>query len=356
VSIVRPFPARVVRQDWPGRAVTAITDSLDATGADPPRVAADPAAYDEAAAALYVYRQGRDGASHTGVVCEVAIEAFADGRVRGHEAVHPPRVEALVRHLATTTAPPALVTLLHRAGAAFTQTLEAALRTPPILDFPGPGGLQQTVWRVADGPAAAAVSEELAAAEHYIADGHHRVAASLEQWRLAGKPEGEGLLCVVHAMDDLRLSAFHRRVGGPVDPAGLFGLLTPGFRVRAVPEPPAPTLGSFGLYVGNSWFHVHYEGSRGDGPSGLDAAVLQAQVLERLDRLPPGPSYAVEIAPARTSVDELVQRCDADGGALFTLAPPPLEALTRLADAGEVMPPKTTYFEPKPCAGIFLRP
>jgi len=77
--------------------------------------------------------------------------------------------------------------------------------------------------------------------------------------------------------------------------------------------------------------------------------VLQAQVLDRLDQ-------PVEIAPARTPVDELTRRCDSDGGVLFTLAPPPLEALTRLADAGGVMPPKTTYFEPKPCAGIFRRP
>jgi uncharacterized protein (DUF1015 family) len=356
VSIVRPFPARVVHQDWARRAVTAMSDSLDETGTDPVRVAIDPAAYDESATALYVYRQRRDGASHTGVVCEVAIQAFVDGRVRGHEAVHTRRVEAMVRHHATTTAPLALVTLLHRAGAAFTRTLDATRRTPPILDFAGPGGLQQTVWRVAEGPATATVTEELAAADHYIADGHHRVAAALEEWRLGGKPAEAGLLCVVHPMDDLRLSAFHRRVIGPVDPVDLFGLLTPGFQVRAVPEPPAPTLGSFGLYVGRSWFEVRYQGSRGDGPSGLDVAVLQARVLERLVRLRPGPSYTVEIAPARTSVDELTQRCDADGGALFTLAPPPLEALTRLADAGEVMPPKTTYFEPKPCAGIFLRP
>jgi len=73
------------------------------------------------------------------------------------------------------------------------------------------------------------------------------------------------------------------------------------------------------------------------------------QILDRL-------GHNVEIAPARTLVDELTRRCDADGGALFTLAPPPLATLTKLADADEVMPPKTTYFEPKPCAGIFLRP
>ena len=77
--------------------------------------------------------------------------------------------------------------------------------------------------------------------------------------------------------------------------------------------------------------------------------LLQRAVLDRA-------GHRVEIAPAKTPLEELTRRCDSDEGALFTLAPPPLAALTRLADAGEVMPPKTTYFEPKPCAGIFRRP
>jgi len=354
VSSVRPFPARIVRQEWAPRVVTRMSDLLDETGAV--RVPIDPAAYDASEAALYVYRQRRNGGSHTGVVCEVAIQSFADGRVRGHEAVHPTRVEAMLRHQASATSPPALVTLLHSAGEAFTRTLDATLRRPPILDFAGPAGHRQTLWRVDEGLVTETVTKELAEAEFYIADGHHRVAAALDAWRLGGQPAGAGLLCVVHSMDDLRLSAFHRRVTGPVDQAELIGLLTPGFQVEAVPEPPAPALGALGLYVGRGWYDVRYRGGRGAGPSGLDVAVLESQVLERLVRIPHGPSYAVEIAPARTPVDELTQRCDADGGALFTLAPPPLDALTSLADAGEVMPPKTTYFEPKPCAGIFLRP
>ena len=353
--MVRPFPARVVRQDRARGLVTAMSDPLERAGPGPVAVAPDPAAYDESAAALYVYRQGGDGTAHTGLVCEVAMQAFVDGRVRGHEAVQPQRVEALVRHHAATDDPPALVALLHRPGWAFTRTLDGTCRTPPILDVAGPG-LRQTLWRVADGQATAAVTEELTAAVHYVADGHHRVAAGIEEWRLAGKPPDAGLLCVVHPMDGLRLSAFHRRVTGPVTRAELLDLLTPWVRVRAVSAPPAPTVGSFGLYVGGDWFDVTHPGAPGAGRADLDVAVLQARVLERLHGPGPGPPRPVEIAPALTSLQELTRRCDVDGGALFTLAPPPLEALTTLADAGEVMPPKTTYFAPKPCTGIFLRP
>jgi len=333
-----------------------MSDPLDETGTDLTGTAVDPDAYDDSAAAFYVYRQRDNDGTHTGVVCDVGVRAFLDGRVRGHEAVHPQRVAALIRHHATTTGPPALVALLHRAGPAFLGALEATRQDEPILDFDGPRGIRQTVWRMVAGPATSAMTDELAAAELYIADGHHRVAAALEDWRLAGKPREAGLLCVVHPMDDLRLSAFHRRVPGPVDRAQLIALLTDGFHVKAVSQSPAPMPGSFGLYVGRSWYRLTYQGDRAHGPAELDVAVLEAELAQRLHRSTPSPAYTVEIAPAQTPIDQLAQWCDADGGALFTLAPPPLEVITDMADVGEVMPPKTTYFAPKPCTGIFLRP
>ena len=347
---VRAFPARVVRQDAARRTVLALTDQLDEELVE---VALDADAFDESKPALYVYGQHDEEGSYTGVVCEVGVEAFQGGRVRGHEAVQPQRVEALIRHHVTTDGPPALVTLLHRAGPAYLEAVGAAARTEPILDFDGPRDVRQTVWRMPD-VSAGAVTEELAAAELYIADGHHRVTAALEEWRMAGKPGGTGLLCVIHPMHDLRVSAFHRRLTGPVEATELDALLTADFEVRTVDGPPVPTPGSFGMYVARRWCHLTYRGARGSGPAGLDVAVLEA-TFDRAADHERGPSYTLEIAPAQSTVDELTQWCDSDGGALFTLAPPPLEVVTGLADLGEVMPPKTTYFAPKPCAGIFLR-
>ena len=345
---VRLFPARVVRPEWARRTVTAMSESLHESGVDLYRVAVDDDAYDGSGVALYVYRQSHGSATHIGVVCDISVQAIADGRVRGHEAVYAPRVDALVWHHTTTTAPPALVTLLHRAGPEFTRTIEEVQQTQPILDFVGPRGLQQTVWRLAEGDTTALI-EELGAADFYIADGHHRVAARLEEWRLAGKPADAGLLGVVHPMDGLRLSAFHRRLSGPVDAKVLLGLLTGDFEVRAVAGQPTPRPGSIGLYVEGRWYDVTYLVERPAGAAGLDVAILQ-RVLDRLTG-----AGAVETVPSGTSVVELMRRCDVDAGALFTLAPPEIEALSEVADAGEVMPPKTTYFEPKPAAGIFLR-
>jgi uncharacterized protein (DUF1015 family) len=155
-------------------------------------------------------------------------------------------------------------------------------------------------------------------------------------------------------MDGLLLSAFHRRISGPIDPARLLALLADGFEVEQVEGPPSPAVGSMGLYVASQWYDVRLTVARSPGVAGLDATILQTLVLDRLDPAPPGRVRTIDLVPSTGSLDELVSRCDVDRGAMFTLAPPPPESLIEVADAGEVMPPKTTYFEPKPAAGIFL--
>lgn len=352
---VRAFPARVVRQDHARHMVTAMTDSQDDSGVDLYGVAVDPAAYAESTPSLYVYRQARDGATYTGIVCDVAVEAIADNRIRGHEAVHQLRVDALVWHHARSDGPPALAMLLHREGPTFVRALAEAQASEPLLDFAGPEGYRQTVWRIEDAATTHALAEELSATELYIADGHHRTAAALEEWRVAGKPPEAGLLCLVLAMDGLSLSAFHRRVSGPVDREGLLALVSEGFAVRECDAVPEPTVGTVGLYVDRRWYALDLTAPRPPGVDGLDATLLQTWVLDRLPSAPPGRVRTVDSFPASTALAELVARCDVDRGALFTLAPPPPESLTEVADAGQVMPPKTTFFEPKPAAGIFLR-
>jgi uncharacterized protein (DUF1015 family) len=355
MTVVRPFRSRIVREERAADVVTPMFESAEATIPDPGQRSVDVGAYDELSTAVYVYRQRRGQDSHVGVVCDVQAEAFVNGQVRGHESIQPDRVEALVHHFATSPDRAELVALLHRAGPVFVRTIAETCSTPPTLRFTDHDGLEQTVWRVPEGSPTVALSQELSNAGHYIADGHHRVAARLALWQLAGKPPEAGLLCVVYPMDGLHVSAFHRRVTGPVDSARLLALLATEFEVRAVAGPAAAP-GCLGVYVGRHWFDATFEGVRREGSGGLDIAILHDQVLEPGFGTWADSTSSVEIAAARTSLAELTQRCDEDGGALFTLAPPPIGVLTGLADRGEVMPAKTTYFEPKPYAGIFLRP
>ena len=345
---VRPFEARVVRQEWAARAVTPMVDAL---GARPPaRVPAS--AYDDSPRAFYVYRMRHGSAEHVGVVADVRLDAFAGDRIRGHESVEPQRVDALVRYYADLPTRSEPVALLQAHGPSTTGQVEDICRGRPLLHFPGPEGLEHTVWRVTGDTETTELATALDTGVHYIADGHHRVAARLRAWEGEGRPTGAGVLCMLFAMDGLTLSSFHRRVVGSVDAAALLDAAAGHFHVRKVPA--ADLTNRMGLYVAGSWYDVTPTEPRPEGAAGLDASLLQDRLL--------GPALGIsgqghprlEVLPAHVPLEQPTARCDEDGGALFVLRPPSLRRLTRIADRGEQMPPKTTYFAPKPSAGIFL--
>jgi uncharacterized protein (DUF1015 family) len=360
VSVVRPLAARVVRQAYAAEKVSRMLDTLPAAerpGAVEARMGVlrtvSDEAYAPAGTAFYVYRLRRGDAEHVGLVGEVGHEAFLDGRVRGHEAVQPRRVEGLVEHFSSTAVRSELVALLHRPGPRFVTVLGEVAGGDPVVTFTGPDDWEQTVWRVPDDDAAA-LSDELGRAVHYVADGHHRVAASLTVWETSGRPPDAGVMCVMYPLDGLSLRAFHRRVSGPVRTEQLQGLHAGGVEVREVDS--LHDVGGFcGAYVERRWHDLHRTGPRPPGVAGLDVAILDEHVLAPLLGPAPHASPRLEIASALDDVEALTEACDEDAGALFVLGPPSLDQLTEVADRGEVMPPKTTYFDPKPSAGIFLR-
>jgi uncharacterized protein (DUF1015 family) len=357
-SVVRPFRASIVRQDQAAQHVSPMLDALqasrrpvDAQSETSPGI--DPDAYDESPAALYIYRLRRGDDEHVGVVGDVTTVAFVDGTVRGHEAVQPARVDALVDHFASAAVRSELVALLHRSGPAVQAVIDESLRSDPMIRFTGPDDWEQTVWRVSE-PASRVLCDELSRGVHYVADGHHRVAASLSVWERAGRPAGAGVICVIYPFDGLRLLAFHRRLAGPVPSDKLFALLSEAFDLRDIVRPDETT-GCFGLYVDGRWYDASYRGARLPGAAGLDISILNSEVVEPMLDLCEPADPGLEIASALSSLTDLTEACDEDGGALFVLRPPTLEQLIEVADRGEVMPPKTTYFDPKPFAGIFLR-
>ncbi len=359
-DVVRPFAGWLVRPEAAAEEVAVMSEVAVAARAAPRPVRS--AAYEPMPRALYVYRQrtphggpGRDTA-HTGVVCDIAPDAFLDGQVRGHEAVQPDRVDGLARYLATAPQRVELVSTLHRAGPVVRTALARAPGRRPTRDVAGPDGTRHTVWRIPQGPQTEELCRELGAATHYIADGHHRVAASLEVRARSGRDPGRGVLCVAYPLDGLRLASFERRVAGPVDPARVRALLDAGFDVHPAGDGPdapagvAPGTGAPAVAVrlGRRWYTASPRGTRPPGSPGLDVSLLHDRVL---DRLPPG----TPVLPTRAPTAVLAAACDADGGALFVLPPPELDTLLAIADAGEVVPAKSTFFWPKPGSGIFLR-
>ncbi len=343
---VRPFSGWLVRAEAATREVAAMAESAVAARSAPRPV--DPEAYAAVPEALYVYRQSTTTAHHIGIVCEIAPEVFRSGRLRGHESVQPDRVHALAGYLESAPQRVDLVSTMHRAGPVMARTVERALAEPPLLDVPGAEGTRQTVWQVPAGSPTVELRRELDEAAHYIADGHHRVAASLEVWEHAGRPDDHGILSVAYPLGGLRLSSFDRWVHGPVDTTVLRDLLEAAFHVRAASDPDDAASSGIAVYLDQRWYCAVHTGERPHGSAGLDVSLLHARVL---DHLPPG----ARIEPVRELTEVLVAACDADGGVLFVPPAPDLDTIISIADDGEVVPAKSTFFSPKPASGVFLR-
>src|SRR5689334_11456395 len=307
-----------------------------------------PEAYEPMPPALYVYRQSTPHGEYTGIVCDITPAAFLDGRVLGHESVQPERVAGLTRYLATEPQQVELVSTLHAAGPVVRATLASVPTLPPDRDVVGPDGTRHAVWRLPSGCRTEELCRELGAVTHYVADGHHRVAAGLAVWARSGRDSRRGVLCVVYPLDGLRLAAFDRRVAGPLDTALVRRLLEASFVVRPVADAAEALATGIGVSIARRWYAATYAGGRPAGSRGLDVSLLHAHVL---DRLPAG----TVVEQTRDPLEVSLAACDADGGVLFALPAPDLAALVAIAEARETVPAKCTFFSPKPGSGIFLR-
>jgi uncharacterized protein (DUF1015 family) len=346
-SVARPFASRIVRQEWAARAVSPMVDARGVAERRD-RTPVGPEAYESSPPAYFVYRMRDAAGDHTGIVADLRLDAFAAGRVRGHESVDADRVDALVGYYADHPGRAEPVALLHDHPA---ELLVASVRdSPPLIAFESEDGVEHAVWRVPS-EAEATVAAALGDGVHYIADGHHRVTARLRAWEQAGRPADAGVLCVAFPTDGLTLSAFHRRVAGPVDAGRLLDAAAETFDVRPVQ---GARFNGIGVYVAGGWYDLRLTAERPDGAAGLDGSLLQEHLLGPVLHVTGQGHPRFEAFPDHVPLDNATSRCDSDGGALFVLAAPTLSTLTRIADLGEVMPPKTTYFAPKPYAGIFL--
>ncbi len=343
MDLVAPLRSRLALPEHAAEVAAALVEGWD--GQVP---VVDTAAYGPLEEAAYVYRQRCHGVDHVGLVLEVRRDAVAAGRLRGHEAIFPDRVESLAAYLATGHPQTSLISALHDAGPRFREILAATTADRPALEVATADGSEHALWRL-DDSLFAEVTTELADGVLYIADGHHRVAATRLYWDSeAGRGSG-GLPVVVCPFDALRLEPFHRVVPGPVPREQgqvLEDRLRAAYDVIEVDAVPALQVGQVAMYADGCWLLATSREQPEDGVDGLDAVLLERRVLT-----PAGASPAL---PVRAPLDELVRRCDADGSVLFALAPPSLSTVLHIADRGEVMPAKTTSFQPKPVSGLLV--
>jgi uncharacterized protein (DUF1015 family) len=318
----------------------------------------------EAGPCLYVYQQQMGAHRQRGLVAVCHVEDYDAGLIKKHEKTRRDKEDDRTRLIDTLGANTGPVFLTYRDEPVMTALVEAKVKEPPLHDFTAPDGIRHTAWRIAGG--AEWVQAFARVPQLYIADGHHRAASAARVARLrrernphhTGAEDYNWFLCVIFPASELKILPYNRVV------PDLHGLVPAAFleKVRAAfgleeNAPPAPAgTGRVSMYLGGRWHGLRCPADpRADPVGRLDVSVLQNQLLAPLLGVDdPRTSKRIEFVGGIRGTNELVKRVNARGGAAFSLFPVTVAQLMDIADTGQIMPPKSTWFEPKLRSGLFI--
>ncbi len=318
--------------------------------------------------ALYLYRQTMGEHTQIGVVGCCSVDDYDSDLIKKHEKTRSDKEADRTQHLLSLRAHAGPVFLTYR-GIDSIDRLIADLQasTQPIYDFLAPDGVGHTVWRIANHRPLERAFESVPC--FYVADGHHRSASASQARsdRRAANAEHRGdeaynrFLAVLFPADQLQILAYNRVVHDlpGLGPAELLERLQESFELTADAAPTPPRRGCFSMYLEGRWYGLRAPRAllaQSDPVASLDAAILQSRVLGPLLGIDdPRTSSRVDFVGGIRGTSELERRVDARGaGVAFALHPLGVEQLMAVADAGRVLPPKSTWFEPKLRSGLLI--
>ena len=313
---------------------------------------------------LYVYEQRMGSHRQRGLVAGCHVDDYDAGLIKKHEKTRKDKEDDRTRLIDTLSADTGPVFLTYRDAPAVTALVEATTTEKPLHDFTAPDGVRHTVWRIAGG--AEWVKAFGGVPATYIADGHHRAASAARVARLrrernpahTGAEDYNWFLCVMFPASELKILPYNRIVTNlnGHSPADLLAKVQAvfGLEENALASPPA--VGCVSMYLGGKWYGLKCPVDPKADPVGrLDVSVLQDKLLAPLLGVDdPRTSKKIDFVGGIRGTGELVQRVDTEGGVAFSLYPVTLTQLMDIADAGQIMPPKSTWFEPKLRSGLFV--
>lgn len=318
------------------------------------------------APAVVVYRLGNDRHQQTGIVVEISIEDYRNGRIRRHEATRPDRERHLHHCTETTGIERMPVVLAHPESAGLRSLLTGMTSTGPDVDRTSPDGTTHTLWIRHDAELANAVQAELGRiAPLYIADGHHRMAAAercAERRRHLGRDHASAFtLAALFPKDEMRLLGHHRCL--PLRPttstADVLARLATHPMTAWIgevdqPEAARPGPGLVVIHLDGRCYQLRLRARRDPDHvrASLDVVALDEELLPQLEDL----SERGGSSPATDNGDAAGESwCGKRKPVRFLPHPPSIEQVMAISDAGLLLPPKSTWFEPKASAGLFAR-
>jgi uncharacterized protein (DUF1015 family) len=324
----------------------------------------------EAGDSLYVYQQRMGEHVQAGLVALCSVTEYEESRIKKHEFTRRDKEDDRTRHVSEQNANAEPVFLTYRAQTAIDAIVDAARASAPLYDIVTPDRIAHTVWRIADPATITRLIELFGGVEAlYIADGHHRTASAVRYAQgcrarnphPTGKVPYESFMAVVFPHNQLKIFDYNRVVKdlNGLTPEQLLAKIGEKFEVSVASNRQPAQAASFGMYLQGKWYTLKARAGSypADDPiKRLDVSILQDNLLspvlgihdQRTDK-------RIDFVGGIRGMDELERRVKEGYAVAFSLYPTSLDQLIDVADAGEVMPPKSTWFEPKLRSGLLVR-
>lgn len=321
-------------------------------------------------ACYYLYELTMDGRSQTGIVACASIDDYHNNIIKKHENTRKEKELDRIRHVDALSAQTGPIFLAYRKQDAVEQIVEQKKREEPLYDFVADDGIRHRVFRIAEKEQIQIIQQTFAGiSEIYIADGHHRAASAVhvgdarreEHPNYNGEEEFNYFLSVLFPGDELFIMDYNRVV------KDLNGYTAEQFleKVKSVfdvtelgvQEASPQKKGEIGMFLQDKWYLLSVrETERPHDPvDGLDVSVLQNTLLNPILGIEnPKTDARIDFVGGIRGRGELVRRVKEDCSVAFAMYPTSIEELFAVADAGRLMPPKSTWFEPKLRSGLFI--
>jgi len=335
------------------------------------RFIADGTMVQDAADCYYVYRQVMGGVTQTGLVVCAGVDDYQGNIIKKHELTRADKEEDRVKHIDYLNANDEPVFYTYRNDATISNLIAETTRQAPEYDFTTDDGVSHTLWVLADQEKVARLTALFAAIPTlYVADGHHRSAAASRVRDLrrektpghTGTEEYNYFLTVIFPDIELNIMPYNRVVKD-LNERGIAEFMVrvgEKFEINPVKEPFQPAgRHQFGMYLEGKWYQLtaRPEAIREDDPVGcLDVTILQDNILSPvLGVRNPRTDQRINFVGGIRGLAELERLVDSGSYAVaFALYPTSINELMELADADKIMPPKSTWFEPKLRSGLFV--
>ena len=308
---------------------------------------------------LYVYRLVMDGRAQTGVFGCVSVQDYNNDIILKHEKTRPDKEADRTRHIVTQRAHAEPVMLTFRDHAGVQSIVDHTVKVEPLYDFKAEDGVRHTIWNVERRDELVAAFKDVAAL--YVADGHHRCkAASLAAEQVKPAEDDEHLFfpAVLFPMGDMAILPYNRIVYSlPDGPEAFLDTLNAQCGVNPTDNPAPDKAGDVCIYLAGRWYKASLPATRRQNVADtLDVARLSEYILEPLlDIHDPRTDPNIYFVGGIRGTAELERLVDGGKAELaISMYPTSIEELLAVSDAGQLMPPKSTWFEPKLRSGLLV--